>query len=87
MTNSTLGRAPSNQISACSSAQSDYRDFRFLPKETYLFHRYQENAQQRLCSDCKDIGFTDNPLYTETRYNDKIRYNDNLTVTKLSLKR
>ena len=30
---------------------------------------------------------TDNPLYTDTRYNDKIRYNNNLTVTKLSLKR
>ena len=30
---------------------------------------------------------TDNPLYTDTRYNDKIRYNDNLTVTKPSLKR
>ena len=28
---------------------------------------------------------TDNPLYTDTRYNDKIRYNDNLTVTKPSL--
>ena len=25
---------------------------------------------------------TDNPLYTDTWYNDKIRYNDNLTVTK-----
>ena len=23
-----------------------------------------------------------NPLYTDTRYNDKIRYNDNLTVMK-----
>ena len=30
---------------------------------------------------------TDNPPYTDTRYNDKIRYNDNLTVTKPSLKR
>ena len=30
---------------------------------------------------------TDNPLYIDTRYNDKIRYNDNLTVTKLSLER
>ena len=29
----------------------------------------------------------DNPLYIDTRYNDKIRYNDNLTVTKPSLKR
>ena len=29
----------------------------------------------------------DNPLYTDTRYTDKIRYNDNLTVTKPSLKR
>ena len=25
---------------------------------------------------------TDNPLYIDARYNDKIRYNDNLTVTK-----
>ena len=24
---------------------------------------------------------TDNPLYTDTRYNNKICYNDNLTVT------
>ena len=30
---------------------------------------------------------TDNPLYTDTRYNDNIRYNDNLTVTKPSHKR
>ena len=30
---------------------------------------------------------TDNPLYTDTRYNDKIRYNDTLTVTKPSRKR
>ena len=27
------------------------------------------------------------PLYTDTRYNDKIRYNDNLNVTKPSHKR
>ena len=31
--------------------------------------------------------FTDNPLYTDTRYNEKIRYYDNLTVTKSSHKR
>ena len=30
---------------------------------------------------------TDNPLFTNTRYNDDIRYNDNLTVKKPSLKR
>ena len=30
---------------------------------------------------------TDNPLYTDTQYNDKIRYNDNLTVTKPLLKK
>ena len=30
---------------------------------------------------------TDNPFYIDTRYNDKIRYNDDLTVTKPSLKR
>ena len=29
----------------------------------------------------------DNPFYTDTRYNDKIRYNDNLTVTKASVQR
>ena len=28
-----------------------------------------------------------NPLYTDTRYNDKNRYNDNLYVKKPSLKR
>ena len=28
-----------------------------------------------------------NPLYTDTRYNDKIHYSDNLTDTKPSLKR
>ena len=30
---------------------------------------------------------TDSPPYTDTRYNDKIRYKDNLTVTKYSLKK
>ena len=30
---------------------------------------------------------TDNPLYTDMRYNDKIRYNDKLIVKKPSLKR
>ena len=33
------------------------------------------------------IAYTDNPLYTDSRYNNKIRYNDNLAVTKPSLKR
>ena len=32
-------------------------------------------------------GGTDNSLYTDTRYNDTIYYNNNLTVTKPSLKR
>ena len=31
--------------------------------------------------------YTVNPLYTDTRYNDKIHYNNNLTSTKPSLKR
>ena len=31
--------------------------------------------------------YTVNPLYIDTRYNDKIRYNDNLNVTKPALKR
>ena len=29
----------------------------------------------------------DTPLYSDTRYNDEIRYNDNLTVMKPSFKR
>ena len=29
----------------------------------------------------------DNPLYTDTQYNQKVRYNDNLTVAKSSLKK
>ena len=33
------------------------------------------------------IKHTVNPLYTDTRYNDKIRYNENLNVTKPSLKK
>ena len=33
------------------------------------------------------VNTTDNPLYTYTRYNDKICYNDNLTAMKHSLKR
>ena len=28
-----------------------------------------------------------NPLYTDIRYNDEIRYNDNLNITKHSLER
>ena len=36
---------------------------------------------------CAFLSRTDNPLYTDTRYNDKICYNDNLNVTKPSLKR
>ena len=34
----------------------------------------------------RDMG-TDNPLYTDTRYNNKIYYNDKLTVTKQLLNR
>ena len=32
------------------------------------------------------LAYTDNPLYADSQYDDKIRYNDNLTVTKPSLK-
>ena len=35
----------------------------------------------------KTYADADNPLYTDTRYNDTIRYNDNLAVTKPLLKR
>ena len=33
------------------------------------------------------MGDTHNPLYTDTRYNDKIRYDNNMTDTKPSLQR
>ena len=33
------------------------------------------------------FAFKGNPLYTDTQYNDKNRYNDNVTVMKHSLKR
>ena len=33
------------------------------------------------------LPYTDNPLYTDTRYNDIIRYNDDLTGTNYLLKR
>ena len=39
-------------------------------------------------SRCDSFDYTDNPLYIiDARYNNKIRYNDNFTVTKPSLKR
>ena len=35
----------------------------------------------------ENVSITDNPFYTDIRYNDKIYYNDNFTVTNPSLKR
>ena len=43
-----------------------------------LVHGYQK---------VKQLSCTDNLLYTDIRYNDKICYNDNLIVMKPSLKR
>ena len=57
----------------------------------FYIHRYDNIIDMSLAFHVKDcmpvsklpLG-TDNPLYTD---NDKIRYNDNLTVTKPSLMR
>ena len=51
--------------------------------------RYRSNEATMLICFWFDMreAFTDNPLYTDTRYNDKIRYNDKLTIKKPSLKR
>ena len=38
-------------------------------------------------TDDNSQGQTVNPFYSDTRYNNKIGYNDNLNVTKSSLKR
>ena len=42
---------------------------------------------ENICCGCSLEVSTVNPLYTDTRYTDKIRYNDNLNVTKHLLKR
>ena len=42
---------------------------------------------QKSCTGFIRIGNTDKLIYTDTRYSDKIRSNDNLTVMKASLKR
>ena len=48
--------------------------------------RYDDVSQTRIISGTFSIlGVTDDPLYTDTRYTDKIRYYDNLTVTKIRL--
>ena len=46
-----------------------------------------ETIMQLRITNASPIDNTVNPLYTDTRYNGKNRYNNNLTVTKPSLKR
>ena len=50
-------------------------------------YRSQESRNSGLSFDFHSNYCTDNPLYTNTRYKNNIRYNDNLTVMKPSLKR
>ena len=54
--------------------------------DTWL-HFQGRKLSQLFCFTSANEPTTDNPLYTDTRYNDKIRYNDNLTVTKPSLQK
>ena len=58
----------------------------FLVFICWLINRFVCNLI--ICVGLNDFdNITDNPLYTDTRYNDRIRYNDNLNVMKQSLKR
>ena len=54
-----------------------------LPIMIVLYTLRLKNLQSCFCFKSG----TGNPLYTDTRYNDEIPYNDNLTVTKPLLKR
>ena len=46
--------------------------------------RYKYNVVYLIWS--YNISYTVNPLYTDARYNDEIRYNGNLTAKKPALK-
>ena len=67
------------------------RNLRGIDRKTY--EPAHDTTYNNTCVTSKDSDqllyppSTDNPLYTDTQYNAKIRYNDNLTVTKTSLKR
>ena len=56
-----------------------------MPEDTFL-HGTAQIIECLLWAFVHDMN-TDNPLYTDTRYNDKVRYNYNFTVIKPSLKR
>ena len=65
---------------------------KIAPKETIAFFLewtgFQKGATCHFNNSALlSLTYTVNPLYTDTRYNDKIRYNDNLNVTKPSMKR
>ena len=57
--------------------------FRFL---LYIMRKLDTLYTGLLCAHDDLSRNTDNPFYTDTLYNDTIRYNDNFTVTKPSLK-
>ena len=69
--------------------------FRHLSESLFLclaLYTEEVNLQTFVMIKCKFVYVsmptgTVNHLYTDTRYNDTIRYNDNLNVTKPSLKR
>ena len=56
---------------------------RILFSETFLMSTHN----MRFHGKNKKTVNTDNSFYTDTRYSGKIRYNDNLIVTELPLKR
>ena len=65
----------------------------FWVNNDYLLYSVKEVMDQVIQSAITSLFLTEfhkfatvNPLYTDTRYNDKIRYNGNLTGTNPSLK-
>ena len=88
--NNVLSFAQWDQILPCAH---------FVAKDAKLFRATMKTIQTAHSDMCAERRFrsaysfawsdlnTDNPLYTDTRYDDIIRYNDNFSGTKPSLKR
>ena len=76
----------SNSPSTDSSSPSTDNSSQALAKQIMIVDIFQSEARftVRQLSRSK---VTVNPIYNDTRYNDIIRYNSNLTGTKLTLKR
>ena len=76
--------------SDCTSAQIPCHGFAHAwdePESVHFAHARRHIFSWGGPNEFYCVHTTDNPLYTDTRFNDKIRQNDNLNVTKPSQKR